>query len=85
MTEKQDLVQPGGVNGEMDHMSVGIGVAEPGCRCPVTVRGSVVHNPEDPPCRGVRLSAHDLFTRPVNGFIPVEDSHRPMTCARWTS
>lgn len=55
-----DLVQPGGVNGQMNHLPVGVGVTQAVGSGPVAGRGSVVHDPENAPGRGVRLSAHDL-------------------------
>ena len=55
-----DLVEPGGVDGQMDHAGVGVGVAEPGCRRPVPVRGAVVHDDEHPGRVLVLRPAHDL-------------------------
>ena len=45
---------------QVDHLRVRAGVAEAGCGGPVAVRGSVVHDPEHAPGRGVGLGGHDL-------------------------
>jgi hypothetical protein len=37
------LVELGGVDGQVDHLCVRVGVAEPGCRRPVPVRGAAEH------------------------------------------
>src|SRR5439155_19425614 len=75
-----DLVQPGGVDWKVHHLRVGIGVPKTVGGGPVAVRGPVVHDPEHPPRRGVRLGAHHLVHQrgerlyPGGGLAPAEDA-----------
>src|ERR1700684_2600904 len=43
-----DLVQPGRVDGQVDHLCVRVGLAHAVSGGPVAVRGPVVDDPEDP-------------------------------------
>ena len=55
-----DLVEPGRMDGGVDHDRVREGVGEPGCCGPAAVGGAVVDDPEHPPGAGVGLAAHHL-------------------------
>lgn len=55
-----DLAQPGGVDGQADHLRVRVGVGQSCRRGPVAVRGPVVHDPGHAFRRRAGLGGHDL-------------------------
>src|SRR3990170_8952857 len=59
-----DLVEPAGVDGQVDEAEGGMRALEPLDRGLTTVRGAVVDDPEHAPRRAVRLDAHDLLDQP---------------------
>ena len=63
-----DLVEPGGVDGQLDQGGVGPALAEPVAGGLAAVARSVVDHPEHPAGRGVGLDAHDLVDQPAEGL-----------------
>jgi hypothetical protein len=60
-----DLVEPAGVEGEVDEDQRRPAALEPFDRCLAAMVGAVVDDPEDAPGRGVGLFGHDLPDEPV--------------------
>src|SRR5690606_17963998 len=56
-----DLVEPGGVHGQVHQPCGGPGFGHPVDRCLPTVGRAVVGDEEDTACGGVGLGGHDLF------------------------
>src|SRR5437773_5790062 len=65
-----DLVEPAGVDGQVDEDQVAPTALEPLDRALAAVVGAVVDDPEDASCRGVGLLAHDLADEPVERLDP---------------
>src|SRR5215207_7929548 len=60
-----DLVEPGGVYWEVDEPQIGPGTLKALHRRLPSMRGAIVHHPEDPIRRGVGLHAHHLIYQPT--------------------
>lgn len=60
-----NLVEPTGMNGQVNSHRVGPFCGEPLNKCGSTVRRTVVYNPEDPSSRPVRRLSHDLIDQTV--------------------
>ena len=80
-----DLVQPGGVDGQVDQREVLLSALQPVDQGLAAVRGAVVDHPQHPAGRGVRLGGHHLLDSLPNGWMPVVGSQRPNSRAWCTS
>lgn len=63
-----DLVEPRGVDGELDELRVRPACREPFARSLAAVRRAVVNHPEHPACRGVGLAVHHLCDEAAEGL-----------------
>ena len=59
--EQLGLVEPGGVDGQVDQLGVDVCLVHPRDRGLAGVRAAVVDDPEHPPGRAVGLDGHDLL------------------------
>ena len=66
-----DLVDPGGVDGEVDQAGVRPGLLDPPNRGLACVGAAVVNDPVHRARGGVRLDGHHLFDEPAERFDPV--------------
>ena len=80
-----DLVEPAGVDGQVDEDQVAPAALEPVDRALAAVVGAVVDDPEDAPRGGVGLLVITCPTSRSNGSIPPLGSLRPNTLPRRTS
>jgi hypothetical protein len=65
-----DLVEPGGVDRQVDQAQVLVGALQPVDRGLAGVGGAVVDDPEDPAGRGVGLGAHHFLDQAPEGLDP---------------
>ena len=66
--EYLNLVEPTGVYRSVDLYGVGIPLGKAFDRGFASMRGTVIRNPEDSPCRAIGLLSHDQVHQPVVGF-----------------
>jgi len=66
--EEFNLIEPACVYGGMDLNGVGIPLGKPADRGLPLMRGTIIRNPEDSPCRAIGLLLHDQIHKLVERF-----------------